>query len=157
VFAPLGGNRRCHHRRSRGCHQLWPDQNRIAVAVRPAGQIQPADEDRGATRRFGRLCRPYCAASVTRGVKSLFVRAAVLDGLGEGWSTCAMVVLHELRRRVRFVLGPIFGLALTGYFTYHLFEGDRGLLAWLRLSREIRTESANLQAVRAQREALDLR
>ena len=68
-----------------------------------------------------------------------------------------MVVLRELRRRARFILGPVFGLALTGYFAYHLVEGDRGLLAWLRLTREIRAESANLQAVRAQREALDQR
>ena len=66
-----------------------------------------------------------------------------------------MVVLRELRRRARFILGPFLGLALTGYFAYHLVEGDRGLLAWLRLAREIRAENANLQAVRAQREALD--
>jgi cell division protein FtsB len=68
-----------------------------------------------------------------------------------------MVVLRELRRRARFILGPVLGLALTGYFAYHLVEGDRGLLAWLRLTHEIRDESANLQAVRAQREALDQR
>jgi len=68
-----------------------------------------------------------------------------------------MVVLRELRRRARFILGPVLGLALTGYFAYHLVEGDRGLLAWLRLTHEIRDESANLQAARAQREALDQR
>ena len=68
-----------------------------------------------------------------------------------------MVVLRELRRRARFILGPILGLALTGYFAYHLVEGDRGLLAWLRLTHEIRDESASLQAARAQREALDQR
>jgi cell division protein FtsB len=68
-----------------------------------------------------------------------------------------MVVLRELRRHAHFVLGPALGLALTGYFAYHLIEGDRGLLAWLRLTREIRDETANLQAVRAQREALDQR
>jgi cell division protein FtsB len=68
-----------------------------------------------------------------------------------------MVVLRGLRRRARFILGPVLGLALTGYFAYHLVEGDRGLLAWLRLTHEIRAENANLQAVRAQREALDQR
>jgi cell division protein FtsB len=68
-----------------------------------------------------------------------------------------MVVLRELRRHARFILGPALGLALTGYFAYHLVEGDRGLLAWLRLTHEIRAENANLQAVRAQREALDQR
>jgi len=68
-----------------------------------------------------------------------------------------VIVLRELRRRARFVLGPAFGIALTGYFAYHLVEGDRGLMAWLRLSREIRVEHANLDTIRAERAALDLR
>jgi|SRR6516164_5965333 len=68
-----------------------------------------------------------------------------------------MIVLRELWRRVRFVLGPVVGMALTGYFTYHLVEGDRGLLAWLSLTREIRLATANLEAVRAGRAAVDLK
>jgi cell division protein FtsB len=68
-----------------------------------------------------------------------------------------MIILRELRRRARAIFGPVFGIALTGYFAYHLIEGDRGLMAWLRLTREIRAENANLEAVRAQREALDLK
>ena len=61
-----------------------------------------------------------------------------------------MIVLRALRRRVHFILGPIVGIALTGYFAYHLVEGERGFKAWLRLNREIRTATANLEAVRAQ-------
>ena len=68
-----------------------------------------------------------------------------------------MTVLRALRRRVHFILGPIVGIALTGYFAYHLVEGERGFKAWLRLNREIRTATANLETVRAQRAALDLR
>jgi cell division protein FtsB len=68
-----------------------------------------------------------------------------------------MIVLRELRRRARFVLGPVVGMALTGYFAYHLVEGDRGLLAWLSLTREIRLATANLEAVRAERAADDLK
>ena len=68
-----------------------------------------------------------------------------------------MILLRALRRRARFIVGPILGIALTGYFAYHLVEGDRGLNAWLRLNREIRTATANLDAVRAQRAALDLK
>src|SRR6185437_3291280 len=70
---------------------------------------------------------------------------------------CGMTVLRALRRRVHFILGPIVGIALTGYFAYHLVEGERGFKAWLHLNREIRTAHANLEAVRAQRAALDLR
>jgi cell division protein FtsB len=67
-----------------------------------------------------------------------------------------MITTRALRRRARLVLGPILGIALTGYFAYHLVEGDRGLKAWLRLNQEVRTASANLAAVRVQRVALDL-
>ena len=68
-----------------------------------------------------------------------------------------MNALRAVRRRAHFVLGPIVGIALTGYFAYHLIEGERGFKAWLRLNREVRTATANLETVRAQRAALDLR
>jgi cell division protein FtsB len=68
-----------------------------------------------------------------------------------------MSIFRALRRRVHFILGPLVGIALTGYFAYHLVEGERGFKAWLRLNREIHTATANLEAVRAQRAALDLR
>ena len=68
-----------------------------------------------------------------------------------------MNVLRELRRRAHFVVGPVIGIVLTAYFVYHLIEGDHGLIRWLSLTREIRAENANLEAVRAQRKALDVR
>jgi cell division protein FtsB len=68
-----------------------------------------------------------------------------------------MVVFRELRRRARFIVGPVLGITLTGYFAYHLVEGERGLMAWLRLTQQIRLEKANLEAVRNERAALDLR
>ena len=68
-----------------------------------------------------------------------------------------MNVLRELRRRAHFVVGPVIGIVLTAYFVYHLIEGDHGLIRWLSLTRGIRAEKANLEMVRAQRKALDLR
>jgi len=68
-----------------------------------------------------------------------------------------MILLRAPARRSRFLLGPVLGITLTAYFAYHLVEGDRGLKAWLRLNREIGTATANLDAVRAQRAALDLK
>jgi cell division protein FtsB len=64
-------------------------------------------------------------------------------------------ILHELRRRSRLIIGPVLGMALTGYFAYHLVEGDRGFLAWLRLTRELRDAKAHLEAAQATRQALD--
>jgi cell division protein FtsB len=68
-----------------------------------------------------------------------------------------MIVLREFRRRAHLIVGPVLGIALTGYFAYHLVEGDRGLISWLRLTQEIRTENGKLEAVRAQRQTLDLK
>ena len=65
--------------------------------------------------------------------------------------------MRAMRRRANLVIVPVLGIALTGYFAYHLVEGDRGFKAWLRLNSEIRTANANLESVRAQRAALDLR
>jgi cell division protein FtsB len=66
-----------------------------------------------------------------------------------------MSIVRAMRRRAHLVIGPVLGIALTGYFAYHLVEGERGFKAWLRLNGEIRTASANLEAVRAQRAALE--
>jgi cell division protein FtsB len=68
-----------------------------------------------------------------------------------------MILLREMRRRAGVVVAPILGMALTGYFAYHLVEGDRGLVAWLRLTEEIHAERVNLAKVQAERDALDLK
>ena len=47
-------------RRSRGGHQLRSNQDRLAIALGSACQIQPAHSDRRATWRHGALCRPRC-------------------------------------------------------------------------------------------------
>ncbi len=68
-----------------------------------------------------------------------------------------MVVLREMRRRARFLVGPVLGLAATAYFAYNLVEGDRGLRAWVRLNHQVRVAEGNLAAVDAERQALDRR
>jgi cell division protein FtsB len=68
-----------------------------------------------------------------------------------------MVVLREMRRRAKVLAGPVFGLALIGYFAYHLVEGDRGLRAWLRVTQELRGAKASLAEAAAERGALEHR
>ncbi len=68
-----------------------------------------------------------------------------------------MILMRELRKRARVVVGPILGIALTGYFAYNLVEGDRGFIAWTRLTRQMRAEDARLDALRAKRAALKLK
>ena len=68
-----------------------------------------------------------------------------------------MGVLREIRRRGRVLVGPMLGMALTGYFAYHLFEGDRGLRAWVRLTHELRLAKESLGTVSAERAELEHR
>ncbi len=63
--APLGRDRGRDDRRPRGRHQLRPDQDRLAVALRPARQVQPADPHRGGPRRRRRLCRAVYPQALT--------------------------------------------------------------------------------------------
>jgi cell division protein FtsB len=68
-----------------------------------------------------------------------------------------MIVLREMRRRARVLVGPVFGMALTGYFAYHLVEGDRGLNAWVRLTQELHTAKDELAVASAERTGLEHR
>jgi len=68
-----------------------------------------------------------------------------------------MALLRQLRRRAHVVVGPVIGVGLSAYFLYNLIEGNHGLIQWLSVTREIRAEHANLEAIKAQRATLDLR
>ena len=66
-----------------------------------------------------------------------------------------MKVVVEIRRRLRHVVGPLLGLSVIVYFVYHTVEGDRGLLAWWQLNREIRTAQVTLADLDQQRDVLE--
>jgi len=65
------------------------------------------------------------------------------------------VLIGEIRRRARLIVGPVCGISLFTYFAYHLIQGDRGLVAWLRLSEQIKVAQATRDEVEAERRALD--
>ena len=75
---------------------------------------------------------------------------ANLDRLGELFAQ-----LDELEPRPMVLALP--ETALTGYFLYHLVEGDRGLRAWVRVAQELRLAKETLSAVAADRTALERR
>jgi cell division protein FtsB len=68
-----------------------------------------------------------------------------------------MVIVAELKKRARHVVAPVLGACLMGYFGYHLVQGDRGILAWFRLSHELREAAADAAATRHERDALERR
>ena len=65
-----------------------------------------------------------------------------------------VVLLHEIRRRARFFVGPLLGVALTSYFVYHTIEGERGLRAWREITQQLRAANDQLATVEAERDAL---
>ena len=66
-----------------------------------------------------------------------------------------MAVLHEMRRRSRQVIVPVLGACVIGYFAYHTVQGDRGLLAYMRLSAEVDRAEATLADARMDRIRLE--
>jgi cell division protein FtsB len=82
---------------------------------------------------------------------------AGIDQRQDGCFSSGMIVMREIRKRARALTGPVLGLMLTGYFGYHLVEGDRGLRAWMHLSQELRQAKEQLAAVSARRTELQHR
>jgi cell division protein FtsB len=68
-----------------------------------------------------------------------------------------MFVFDAIRLRARLIVGPIFGISLVVYFAYHLVQGDRGLIAWLRLTQQINEAHATLATLEAERQPLENR
>ncbi len=48
-----------------------------------------------------------------------------------------MNILRELRRRARFVVGPVLGICAVSYFAYHAIHGDRGILALRQYTQKV--------------------
>lgn len=48
-----------------------------------------------------------------------------------------MPVLQEIRARARQIAPQVLLACLAAYFGYHALQGDRGVLAWLRLEQEL--------------------
>ena len=65
-----------------------------------------------------------------------------------------MLVVHEMRRRARFLVGPLVGAALTSYFIYHTIEGERGLRAWGEVAQQLHAAKSELAVIVAERDAL---
>jgi cell division protein FtsB len=68
-----------------------------------------------------------------------------------------MRVVPELRRRARAITGPVLGVSLVCYFAYHLLVGDRGLLAWMELTQDLRDAKATLAALDLEKQTLERR
>ena len=62
-----------------------------------------------------------------------------------------MSVIVEIRRRGRHIAGSILGALVFLYFVMHAVQGDRGLLAWLKIRHQIVIAEAEYKVSETQR------
>lgn len=62
-----------------------------------------------------------------------------------------------IRRRGRALIAPALLLLLTAYFAYHTVQGQRGLIAYARLSLEVERAEAELRTVAGDKRAIEAR
>ena len=68
-----------------------------------------------------------------------------------------MALIREIRRRGRQIVPQVLLIATVGYFAYHTVQGERGVLAWLTLEKELRIAEANVAVLVAERSRLEHR
>ncbi|MCK5296619.1 MAG: septum formation initiator family protein [Alphaproteobacteria bacterium] len=68
-----------------------------------------------------------------------------------------MQLLDEIKRRSKHVLGSLLGASVLFYFAYHVVNGDRGLIAWWSIKREINQAEIVLQNTTKKRKVLEKR
>jgi cell division protein FtsB len=63
-----------------------------------------------------------------------------------------MTLLGHIRTRAKLIIGPVMAATVFAYFAYHAVQGDRGLLAWIKLGQQVdeaRLEHARISGQRA--------
>lgn len=53
----------------------------------------------------------------------------------------------DTSKRLQKALGPILATCLLSYFVYHLIQGERGLLSWMRLKQKIKIAEEKLTQI----------
>ena len=68
-----------------------------------------------------------------------------------------MAMLSEIRRRARHIVPQVVLACTLGYFAYHATQGERGLLAWLQLDKELRVAQSEAVVLAGERRQLERR
>jgi cell division protein FtsB len=68
-----------------------------------------------------------------------------------------MQVRREFNRRLKSLAAQLLGACVAGYFIYHAVQGDRGILAWLRVNQQLEAAQVELAQSATERAALEQR
>lgn len=64
------------------------------------------------------------------------------------------LLLYEIKQRSKQIVGPLLAVGLLGYFIYHVIQGDRSLLAWFKIHKELEEVTQKLKKVRDYKDRL---
>ncbi len=68
-----------------------------------------------------------------------------------------MTALVEIRGRFRQAIAPILGSILVAYFSYHMIQGNHGLIAYVSLQAKVAQAEARSARISAERLVLEKR
>lgn len=63
----------------------------------------------------------------------------------------------DLTNRLNHILGPLIALLVMIYFGYHIVQGERGLVSWMRLRQKIAVSEEQLRLIQAEKEIFERR
>ena len=66
-----------------------------------------------------------------------------------------MTALIQIRSRFRQAIFPILGSVLVAYFSYHMVQGNHGLIAYMNLQAKVEQAEARYAEVHAERTGLE--
>jgi cell division protein FtsB len=66
-------------------------------------------------------------------------------------------MVEQQSKGIKKIIGPILGFFVTVYFVYHIFQGERGFISWIRISKIVKQDETILSDLNKQKEALERR
>ncbi|MBP9752624.1 MAG: septum formation initiator family protein [Proteobacteria bacterium] len=65
--------------------------------------------------------------------------------------------MEQSQKGLKRTLGPVLAFIITLYFAYHIFQGERGFISWIKLSKTVKQDELTLSDLNKQKEALERR
>jgi cell division protein FtsB len=65
--------------------------------------------------------------------------------------------LSPRAKTIKKIWGPLTAIFLSIYFGYHIFQGERGLISWFKLSQKVKIDEEHLANLTAEKETLEQR
>ncbi len=67
----------------------------------------------------------------------------------------AQQAFNTREKKLRHIVGPLVVICLLVYFVYHIFQGERGILAWIRIQKKVDEGEKTLRVLETQKETLE--